>query len=230
MNSQLVRQRPPFTMIANGVIENDKIGKEALLVYVVLCYHADRAGRAFPSYTTIAREARISRRSAINAVSALVVAGILEKECINRPGTEAHQSNVYTIKDSLQGSAPPAPRSADDAPGGAPEHQEQESSNKTHRTKKKEYAENVSLTETEHTKLVERYGESGARACIDRLDAYKGANGKKYKSDYQAIRLWVAESLKLKPIQRPRVMKCGRCGAVMVGLTCDACGWSEGMA
>jgi len=56
---------------------------------------------------------------------------------------------------------------------------------------KVQFAEFVSLTNEEHSSLVAELGEHGARRCIEILDNYKGATGKKYKSDYRAIKNWV---------------------------------------
>jgi hypothetical protein len=53
------------------------------------------------------------------------------------------------------------------------------------------YAEYVSLTETEYGKLVASYGELKTKRMIEILDNYKGANNKKYASDYRAILNWV---------------------------------------
>ncbi|NCU28900.1 MAG: helix-turn-helix domain-containing protein [Candidatus Moranbacteria bacterium] len=58
--------------------------------------------------------------------------------------------------------------------------------------KKEQYAEFVSMTEKEHNTLIEKYGEEKTNMCIERLDNYKGSNGKTYKSDYRAILSWVA--------------------------------------
>lgn len=63
---------------------------------------------------------------------------------------------------------------------------------KTHKPKEK-YAEFVSLTNDEYSSLVAKLGEDGTARCIEILDNYKGANGKKYKSDYRAILNWVIE-------------------------------------
>jgi len=49
----------------------------------------------------------------------------------------------------------------------------------------------VSMTNDEYKSLVAKLGEAGTRRCIEILDNYKGANGKKYKSDYRAILNWV---------------------------------------
>lgn len=59
--------------------------------------------------------------------------------------------------------------------------------------KKKHFAEFVTMTDVEYEKLVNTYGKEFADQCITRLDNYKGANGKKYKSDYRAILNWVVE-------------------------------------
>ena len=59
---------------------------------------------------------------------------------------------------------------------------------------KKRYADCVTLTEEEHSKLVEKYGETAVRWCIEKLDNYKGSTGRKYASDYRTILSWVIES------------------------------------
>lgn len=56
---------------------------------------------------------------------------------------------------------------------------------------KRKFAEFVSLTNDEYSSLVAKLGEQGAKRCIEILDNYKGANGKKYASDYRAILNWV---------------------------------------
>ena len=57
------------------------------------------------------------------------------------------------------------------------------------------YAEFVSMTLEEYQKLISGYGENNTKKFIDRLNAYKGSNGKKYKSDYLAILNWVIEAV-----------------------------------
>ena len=47
------------------------------------------------------------------------------------------------------------------------------------------------MTNAEYDKLVSTYGVDFTNQCITRLDNYKGANGKKYKSDFRAILTWV---------------------------------------
>ena len=54
------------------------------------------------------------------------------------------------------------------------------------------------MTEEEYKKLVEQHGEESVRKMINVLDNYKGAHGKKYKSDYRAILTWVVDKVKSK--------------------------------
>ena len=56
---------------------------------------------------------------------------------------------------------------------------------------KVQFAEFVSMTNDERSSLVAKLGEHGTARCVEILDNYKGANGKKYKSDYRAILNWV---------------------------------------
>ena len=60
------------------------------------------------------------------------------------------------------------------------------------------FAEFVSMTNAEYGKLVSTYGKDFADQCILQLDNYKGASGKKYKSDYRAILSWVVDKVQQK--------------------------------
>ena len=59
------------------------------------------------------------------------------------------------------------------------------------------------MTNAEYTALVTKLGEAGAIRCIEILDNYKGANGKKYESDYRAILNWVVKRYN-EELQQPQ--------------------------
>jgi len=61
------------------------------------------------------------------------------------------------------------------------------------------YRDNVFLTKEEHESLVEKNGKDVTERMLDTLDNYKGAHGKKYKSDYRAILSWVEDKVKTHP-------------------------------
>lgn len=68
----------------------------------------------------------------------------------------------------------------------------------SHNMKKKKYAESVLLFEIEYETLCNELGKDFADECIEVLNNYKLANGKKYKSDYHAIRSWVISRVSQK--------------------------------
>lgn len=70
-----------------------------------------------------------------------------------------------------------------------------ESGKKDKKTIKIKIAEFVKMTAEENEKLVEQYGKRFADKCIEVLNNYKGANGKRYKSDYLAILNWVTDKV-----------------------------------
>jgi hypothetical protein len=89
------------------------------MVYMVLRSFANvREATAFPSYSTIAKLGRMSRRKAINCVSSLVEKGLLKKEIrldVTKHRKIRNTSNLYTIESPKvvhsmhQGSAQHAP-------------------------------------------------------------------------------------------------------------------------
>jgi hypothetical protein len=91
---------------------------------------------------------------------------------------------------------------------------------------KKRFAENVRMTEAEHGRLVEKYGEDATARLIEKLDNAKGAKGYKYKSDYRAILSWVVDTLGVRPLPA-QGKKCPECGEPLVGSACRACGWGK---
>jgi hypothetical protein len=66
------------------------------------------------------------------------------------------------------------------------------------------FADFVSLTNAEYEALVAKLGEEATKRCIEILDNYKGATGKKYKSDYRAILNWVVNRYEEEQYKKQR--------------------------
>lgn len=81
----------------------------------------------------------------------------------------------------------------DDVPTESPPPLTPEQKAKIEKAKKYKYAEFVTLTRDEYTKLCVEYGEEPALEMIEILNNYKGSKGRRYKSDYLAIRGWVKD-------------------------------------
>lgn len=60
-------------------------------------------------------------------------------------------------------------------------------------SEKIKFRENVELTQVEHDSLLAKHGADFFTRMLDVLDAYKGSNGKQYKSDYHTMKAggWV---------------------------------------
>lgn len=61
---------------------------------------------------------------------------------------------------------------------------------------KTKLGEFVSMTDAQVQKLIDGYGEPFTKKCIEVLDNYKGATGRKYQDDYRAVLSWVADKVK----------------------------------
>ncbi len=69
------------------------------------------------------------------------------------------------------------------------------------------YAPYVSLKQDEYDTLVSTHGEEMVRLMIKKLDNYKGASGRTYKSDYRAILSWVVDEIIGKKSTQPTNQK-----------------------
>lgn len=85
------------------------------------------------------------------------------------------------------------------------EKKKKTSTSKAKKEAKIKYAENVEMTEAEYQRLLKDNNNDAelVKACISKLDNYKGSSGKKYKSDYRAILSWVLDD------QKQRLLKQG---------------------
>lgn len=63
------------------------------------------------------------------------------------------------------------------------------------------------MTDVEYRKLLEEFGERDVGWMVDKLNAYKGSTGKKYKSDYLALQNWVVGELKREKAVQARTQK-----------------------
>lgn len=112
-----------------------------------------------------------------------------KRRLAGKKGGESTKAKVFIPKAEAALPTPQQqPDEVTDPPQLTPEQQE-----KVEKAKKYKYAEYVTLTRDEYTKLCVEYTEESAKEMIDMLNNYKGAKGKKYKSDYFTIRGWVKD-------------------------------------
>ena len=120
------------------------------------------------------------------------VAGRKGAEATNSKRRQAAAKAANAESDGEPEAAPEHPDATAEAGAVTPEPEEKPR-RKKQEPKKVKYGEFVHMTEEEHRKLVEQYGEQQTARMIEILDNYKGSKGKTYKNDYRAILCWVAE-------------------------------------
>ena len=80
--------------IPNVITRSTELSSTAKLVFGKLCQFAGENGKAYPSYSTLAREVGVKQRQAIRAVKELVVFGLIRPVKQNRPDGGS-TSNIY---------------------------------------------------------------------------------------------------------------------------------------
>jgi hypothetical protein len=86
-----------FTVLIDGVIDDERLGKNELLVYMALCRFSDKERTAFPGIRKLANKARLSPNTVQEALQNLKAFGYLKIENRNRGDTKAKTSNLYTL-------------------------------------------------------------------------------------------------------------------------------------
>lgn len=99
MGDQL-RSQMRFAIVPVDVFDFPDLSVSEQMVYIVLqsyCNAYDNT--AFPSYETIARKSRITRRHAINCVQSLINKGLLLKEeRKSNKDVNVNTSNLYMVR------------------------------------------------------------------------------------------------------------------------------------
>lgn len=110
-----------YTRIPDAVLLDARLTPGQLRIYAVIARRADReTATAFPSYSTIAEDAHVSRTSAVNGVKRLVKLGYLSKQA-RESGQGDPTSNLYTISgEGSQIFVLPRPNTASNSPQAAP--------------------------------------------------------------------------------------------------------------
>lgn len=184
-------------------------GTELLLYALVYNFSQDGNGCFYGTAEYAAKKVNCTRRSIVSTFASLVEAGLLSKSSGHHNGrqtidyvaivpeacaisSQCENFSQQVCKNITEGVKKPHTDNISD------NLNDNQNTVTTSRAKKVElirYAEFVSMTADEHQKLVDEFGETDTASLIQILDNYKGSSGKKYKSDYRAIRSWCVERL-----------------------------------
>lgn len=113
-----------------------------------------------------------------------------------RKREERARKKQEEMKNAVQNSDNPSDSPQDSPPDNARKGENPPAKTRKPKVDKTKYSDYVSMKPEEYEKLVNGYGEPFAKACIQKLDFYKGSKGKTYKDDYRAILSWVVDEIK----------------------------------
>lgn len=82
----------------NDIVEQylPEIGTYGMAIYSMLCFHADKSGKAFPSLSTIAKKTKSSRPTVLKYLGILEKEGLISIDRVTSKDGD-HDHNVYTI-------------------------------------------------------------------------------------------------------------------------------------
>lgn len=89
----IAKRKVPFTIVEDHVLTDELITGSSKLVYVMLCQHADKEGKGYPSLARLAKLCSLSRPTVIKAIRSLV-----EHKKISVDKTTG-KSNIYWVGD-----------------------------------------------------------------------------------------------------------------------------------
>lgn len=94
----IIIKRNGFVIVGMTIMEDTRVDKCELLAYLALASFADSDREAYPSYASIARRARVSRRKVIDSINKLCELGYIEKQVVTKNPND-NETNIYTLKE-----------------------------------------------------------------------------------------------------------------------------------
>lgn len=184
-------------------------GTELLLYALVYNFSQDGNGCFYGTAEYAAKKVNCTRRSIVSTFASLVEAGLLSKSSGHHNGRQtidyvaivpeacAISSQCENFSQQVCENITEGVKKShtDNISDNLNDNQESIHTIARAESKKLQIAEFVSMTADEYQKLIDEFGETDTASLIQILDNYKGSSGKKYKSDYRAIRSWCVDRL-----------------------------------
>lgn len=95
MPQSKIKMEVPYYQTPNAVYDMEDLDIYEQSVYIYLCRCGNNGASAFPSYETIAKCARMSRRKVISVIDSLIQKEYIKKKARSKDG--ARTSNVYYV-------------------------------------------------------------------------------------------------------------------------------------
>ena len=194
-------------------------GTERDVFAIIYGFSQDGVNKFTGSLNYISSFLKVSRQSVINALASLVEKDYIIKEqsVINNVKCNSYKVNLEVVKkiDRVvkkfdKGSQKTLQGWSKNLTGGSQKTlpnniRDNIVIRENAHTQKRAYGEfkNVLLSDDEYDLLIEEFGNP--KLLIKRLDEYKEQSGKRYNSDYMAIKKWVVEAVKEDEAKKPPI-------------------------
>lgn len=191
-------------------------GTERDVFAIIYGFSQDGVNKFTGSLNYISSFLKVSRQSVINALASLVEKDYIIKEqsVNNNVKCNSYKVNLEVVKNFDRGSQKTLQGWSKNLTGGSQKTlpnniRDNIDDNilirENARTQKKQYGEfkNVLLTDDEYNLLTEQFGNP--EQLIKRLDEYKEQSGRRYNSDYMAIKNWVVKAVKEDEAKKPAI-------------------------
>ncbi|WP_336791181.1 helix-turn-helix domain-containing protein [Paenibacillus sp. MMO-177] len=99
MSNDTIKTSKWYFSTADAIFDVEGLDIHDQTIYILLCAHADRDGKSFPAYATLAKRGRMSERKAKYCVAKLVEMGLIRKKP-RQKDNGGDSSNEYTIVDA----------------------------------------------------------------------------------------------------------------------------------
>lgn len=194
-----IRGKVPWVKLYRDVLDDHewhRLSGEAAKILVMLWLVASEKNGELPPIETLAFRLRIPEKQAIRTLNHL--SHWLEETDGKRYHRDIKLASARNQNDHIEleeEKEKEVEKEKERARGPAP----------VSSSEKIRFAPLVNMTTDEHAALVTKHGSEAVAWMIERLDAFKGSNGKTYKDDARAIRSWVVDAWAKHLASRPVV-------------------------
>ena len=182
-----------FAVIPATVLFNNELKPNEKLLYALITTLSNKEGYCYASNKYLGEKLNVDPQTISRWIGNLRKYNYLVVDIIRNENKEIIQRKIYPndIPYLLNNRYPYVLNNQEGIDEKVKENNINYNNINTHTVSKEIFLENVYLYDFEYKELVNEYGETKAKKCIEELSLYKKSKGVEYKSDFATIKRWV---------------------------------------
>ena len=182
-----------FAVIPATVLFNNELKPNEKLLYALITTLSNKEGYCYASNKYLGEKLNVDPQTISRWIGNLRKYNYLVVDIIRNENKEIIQRKIYPndIPYLLNNRYPYVLNGQEGIDEKVKENNINYNNINTHTVSKEIFLENVYLYDFEYKELVNEYGETKAKKCIEELSLYKKSKGVEYKSDFATIKRWV---------------------------------------